>query len=282
MNNQSICSVLALLLLVGTVSADQLSLDADKDSGFFAAVDNGTIIPTPNNFGAHTHVPVASANNLRLNRSVFEFDLSTIPSGVTVTSATFVFEVTAQGGPNGQAAADFGLHQVTSSWDEGTGTSNIGGATGDGVTWSMRTATEAWNVLGGDFDAAVIDSTNVAGPGTFSLSSSSLVSVVQDMVDGTVANNGFLMKAVTEGIPGSAARVTTREGGTPAQLLVTFSDGTLLLGDVNGDGAFNLLDVSPFVDLIVSGGFSCEGDVNEDGSVDLLDVAPFIDLISGG
>ena len=55
-----------------------------------------------------------------------------------------------------------------------------------------------------------------------------------------------------------------------------------LLGDVNGDGAINLLDVQPFVDALSSGEFICEADLNQDGFVNLLDVQPFVDLLSGG
>ena len=52
-------------------------------------------------------------------------------------------------------------------------------------------------------------------------------------------------------------------------------------GDVNCDGAINLLDVPAFVDAIVSGSFSPKADINLDGSVDLLDVSPFIELLAG-
>ena len=52
-----------------------------------------------------------------------------------------------------------------------------------------------------------------------------------------------------------------------------------LLGDINGDGAVNLLDVAPFIDLIANGEFDKAGDINGDGVVDLLDVAGFIDLL---
>ena len=55
----------------------------------------------------------------------------------------------------------------------------------------------------------------------------------------------------------------------------------ILLGDVNQDGVVDLLDVSSFVDLIVSGEYQAEADVNRDGVVDLLDVAPFIDILIG-
>ena len=58
--------------------------------------------------------------------------------------------------------------------------------------------------------------------------------------------------------------------------------GELILGDVNGDGEVNLLDVGPFVDLLGTGGYLPAADINGDGAVNLLDVGPFVDLIGGG
>ena len=55
-----------------------------------------------------------------------------------------------------------------------------------------------------------------------------------------------------------------------------------LRGDVNQDGIVDLLDVAPFVNLIVEGAFQLEGDLNGDGTVDLLDVTPFTTLLIGG
>ena len=56
----------------------------------------------------------------------------------------------------------------------------------------------------------------------------------------------------------------------------------VLLGDINCDGAVNLLDVAPFVELISSGEFSPKGDFDSNGAVNLLDVAPFVNAIAGG
>lgn len=53
-----------------------------------------------------------------------------------------------------------------------------------------------------------------------------------------------------------------------------------LLGDVNCDGNVDLLDVSPFVQLITSGEFSTKADINGDGAVDLLDIGPFVELLT--
>ena len=54
-----------------------------------------------------------------------------------------------------------------------------------------------------------------------------------------------------------------------------------ICGDVNRDGAVNLLDVAPFIDLLNNNQFQLEADINEDGSVNLLDVGPFVDKLSG-
>ncbi len=67
-------------------------------------------------------------------------------------------------------------------------------------------------------------------------------------------------------------------GGT--QVLSLVSD--VLLGDVNLDGDVNLLDVSPFINLLTESQFQVEADINGDGVVDLLDVEPFVKLLSGG
>ena len=55
----------------------------------------------------------------------------------------------------------------------------------------------------------------------------------------------------------------------------------VVLGDINLDGTADLLDVSPFVDLIGNSEFQLEADINGDGLVNLLDVAGFVQLLSG-
>lgn len=65
-----------------------------------------------------------------------------------------------------------------------------------------------------------------------------------------------------------------------SSVTINVSSG-FLLGDVNLDGAVNLADVSPFVDILSNMGFQDEADINQDGEVNLLDVAPFVDLLTG-
>ncbi len=68
-----------------------------------------------------------------------------------------------------------------------------------------------------------------------------------------------------------------------------FVDGTagvfiampaFVLGDINGDGVVNLLDVAPFVELLTTGEYLPAADINGDGTVNLLDVGPLVELLS--
>lgn len=56
--------------------------------------------------------------------------------------------------------------------------------------------------------------------------------------------------------------------------------GPFTLGDVDQNGELNLLDVGPFVQLLVDQAYSSEADVNCDDALDILDVAPFVSLLS--
>lgn len=91
---------------------------------------------------------------------------------------------------------------------------------------------------------------------------SSLASQLTDLM-----NSGLYFNVHTSAFPGGEIR---------GQIEPAVS------GDVNLDGAVNLLDVQPFVDLTSSGGYQIEADVNLDGVVNLLDVQPFVGLLAGG
>ena len=54
----------------------------------------------------------------------------------------------------------------------------------------------------------------------------------------------------------------------------------LLLGDVNGDGTVNFLDISPFIAVLSAGGFQEEADINQNTVVDFLDISFFIGVLS--
>lgn len=113
---------------------------------------------------------------------------------------------------------------------------------------------------------------------------------------GIVGSEAFIRNpgggfALPTGTAWGAISVNFNPPGTPADVSMTILDEVdgacptkgcdFAIGDVNQDGAVNLVDVQPFVDLLVSSGFQCEADINEDGAVDLLDVDPFVTLLGG-
>ena len=52
-----------------------------------------------------------------------------------------------------------------------------------------------------------------------------------------------------------------------------------ILGDLNGDGIPNILDLVSLVNLILSGEYMDIGDLNEDGTLNILDVVLLANLI---
>lgn len=79
-----------------------------------------------------------------------------------------------------------------------------------------------------------------------------------------------------------AVSFTQNSTGAVVIELTNNSEADVLLGDINGDGTVNLLDVSPFIDELSNSTGNEAADLNQDGVVNLLDVAPFIDALNNG
>ena len=61
---------------------------------------------------------------------------------------------------------------------------------------------------------------------------------------------------------------------------VVFVNSETKLGDVNLDGEVNLIDITPLVNLLLSGGYRLQADANADGALNLLDVGPFVRILT--
>jgi hypothetical protein len=60
--------------------------------------------------------------------------------------------------------------------------------------------------------------------------------------------------------------------------MLVLDDG--LLGDVNGDGVLNVLDVVSLVNIILnSDDYILAGDMNQDGALDVLDIVTLVNII---
>jgi hypothetical protein len=99
------------------------------------------------------------------------------------------------------AATNISVHQLNTSWTEGTGT---GQPTGDGVTWTLTDGTNTWMTPGGDFNPVPEDI--VMGiRDQLTWYRWNITELVVDWVNGTRQNNGVIL------IVESAESVTERK-----------------------------------------------------------------------
>lgn len=94
-----------------------------------------------------------------------------------------------------------------------------------------------------------------------------------------ISTDFFSGASIIEGAPTFIVNLTASYSVTNGQLIL---DTDVVLGDVNDDGVVDLLDVQPFVDIILGNSPAVDAaDLNGDGIVDLLDVQPFVELLLG-
>lgn len=157
-------------------------------------------------------------------RPVLRFDFSSIPAGATITSVKMTVRVSKV--PSGAVSSTFNLHRLLVSWDEGSKGGNTGAAAGaNEATWIKRGAAGNWSAPGAqagvDYTAAVSGSRLLGGVASYTFDSSAgLVADVQGWVNNSAANFGWIMISSAEASPRSAKRITSREGGASAPILV--------------------------------------------------------------
>lgn len=79
-------------------------------------------------------------------------------------------------------------------------------------------------------------------------------------------------------------RLTFTGGGfisSTALVVTSTPPDTILLGDVDLDGAVNFLDIPAFITLLIAGDYQAEADINIDDVVDFADIPLFIDILVG-
>lgn len=101
-------------------------------------------------------------------------------------------------------------------------------------------------------------------------------------VDPFTPGDPLVIYEVTLVDPQGCGRATVRVtdvGGNTCDQVVTLDGANCGPGDVNHDGAADLMDIEPFVAAVLAGAGNCEADVNMDGEVNGLDVQPFTDAV---
>jgi DNA-binding phage protein len=168
--------------------------------------------PTTNN-GSATSLGVDGVdpdpNGGDLNAAL-RWDLSQIPAGATVNSATVTLNVT------NSTAQTYGAYELKKAWSEGQ------------VSWSQAATGSPWATAGAkgttDRGAKIAD---VAPTKKASYTFTIPASVVQGWLDAPSSSNGILLADPTAGTTNwDLFAFDTREGATPPKLSVTYTGGT--------------------------------------------------------
>lgn len=180
-----------------------------------------------NAFGAGVSLFAGNNSSGNHRRGLMRFDLSVIPAGVDVQSASLRMVLT-QSQPG---THEVRLHRLLSAWGEGTSTSPGAGGSGGtptagSATWAHRSFTNAlWQVEGGEFEvAASVTNLVSATPGPFVWTGPGVVEDVAFWHASGFANAGWILIG-EEGVDSSAKRFASRESSTAAdrpELSVTY------------------------------------------------------------
>ena len=147
------------------------------------------------NFGGGTNLYIGSAGQLA--RALIKWNLSSIPAGSTITSATMSLYARSNVAGN---ALTIDAHRVLRSWVEGTQqSSNRTLDNPDSACWTEYGNGAAWAVAGAsgptDMAPEILASTAKSGTGWFTWD---ITSAVQHWVDGDWVNNGLALMSHDE------------------------------------------------------------------------------------
>ncbi len=269
------CIFLVLLGTERSLRADSLALLAERDATLFEQI-------TP---------PLASGSGQFLfagktlqglqgqrRRALLRFELGAVPDGATIESVELRLECLQFQGD----ATAMTVHRVTTGWTEGPSdpTGNEGQGTpalvGD-CTWVHASfdgvsGGPAWDAPGGDFVAIASASTISPGEGLHLWTGPGLVADVQAMVDGTIANEGWILLG-DESQPGTARRFASSEDDDTEHLrptlIVQWSLSAPCPADLDRSGSVDAGDLA----LLLGGWSGAATDLDGNGTTDAADLA---------
>ncbi len=161
-----------------------------------------------------------SQDSLGNGRPLLQFDLSAIPAGTVVTSASL--RLTKTGGDT--ATHNIKAYGITAVWAEGTGTCS--GTTSMAASWSQRQDGVDWATVGGDYGPTEMATTVVNANGVYTWN---LTSLVQSWVDTPVNNHGVLLGTPDTGtdLYEFASRENATESARPVLVVEYVRSATL-------------------------------------------------------
>ena len=196
----------ALLLGSSPAAAATITLEADRDNTIFSESGVRSNGSGPYLFAGNTGLGLGFTR-----RALITFDVSAIPAGARIQSATLTLNLSraslGAGGP-----VDVSLHRLLADWGEAG--SNSGGTEAGGggagapaqsgdATWASNFfGISAWSTNGGDF-AALASATRVVGLGPparpYQWAAPGMAADVQSWIDDGATNFGWLIRGDESG-----------------------------------------------------------------------------------
>jgi uncharacterized repeat protein (TIGR03803 family) len=242
--------ILVFALVINIARAQvTVTIPCDRDNSIYSTVPENS-----NGAGAILLIGRQGEDaGLTIGRSLFHFDLSSIPAGSIIKSATLTLRVYRS------RSGSVSLHRLKTNWGEG---SSIGGrqgatATEGDATWNHNFfSNKEWNTAGGDFESTASASTDFFGGDSLILPN--LTGDVQLWLGNSSVNFGWILKGTDESIAHTAKLILSRhnvDSTLRPVLSVTYCNGSTVYADTDADGfgdIFNKLFVS---DCIAPAGY---------------------------
>jgi RHS repeat-associated protein len=149
----------------------------------------------------------AGFDGTNASRALLQFSLAAIPTTDAVLSAKLLLYL---GSASTGTATSLGVYQLTHTWTTG-------------ATWNSYDGTNTWTTAGGDFSGTAAATTNgIAASGVWY--SWSPTTLVQGWVNGSIANDGLLLKEPTENV-NNVLGFNSATGTNPPYLQVVHQQG---------------------------------------------------------
>lgn len=220
MNKKSPILFLSLLLSSAVAMADTLIAEPDKDNTLYEDASGRY----SNGAGKYLFIGRTGGQNgipPSLRRALIRFDLSAIPPGSNITSASL--QLTINKVPPQAGGGIASLHKLESDWGEST--TNAPGPEGQGTAAQADDATwihtffdtGLWSTPGGDFAASASQTAGmVSVPQIINFATSAgMIADVESWVNTPAANFGWVVLG-DEGSVENARRLISRENSDAA------------------------------------------------------------------
>ena len=215
----------ALTLLCAAASAQTtVSITATQDGTLYDTDDGGIA----NGAGDEFFAGANAVGNIR--RGIMQFDVAAaVPAGATIVAASV--RVNMNMVPPGGSPGNYSLHRVSEAWGEGssaapgTGGAGTASSTGDATWLHTFFPGMTWITPGGDFNLTPSATLLFDFVGFYDFSSGTLTADVQDMLDNSASDAGWILKSDTE-TGSTARRFNSREAANMAvrpTLEITFT-----------------------------------------------------------